>query len=158
MTTHADLLLGAYAMAPADPGAEEIFYAGVADLGVRGLEMPLPLEGAPSLESSWIERNVRPAWDLLVTCIPAVMGRLGSGEAYGLASADEAGRVRAVGDVARARDLALRLADAHGRRRVVAILVHSAPGPVGGSHDALARLLEQIGAGPRRSLDPRRAL
>ena len=144
MTTHPDLLLGAYAMAPKDPDAEEVFYAGVADLGVRGLELPLPLEGAPSLEPAWIERNVRPAWDLLVTCIPTVMGRLGSDAAYGLASHDETGRARAVGDVARARDLALRLADQHGRQRVVAIQVHSAPGPVGGSRDALARSLDEI--------------
>jgi sugar phosphate isomerase/epimerase len=144
MTTHADLLLGAYAMAPEDPGAEEVFYTGVADLGVRGLELPLPLEGAPSLEPAWIDRNVRPAWDLLVTCIPTVIGRLGSGQAYGLASDDQTGRALAVADVARARDLALRLADQHGRQRVVAIQVHSAPGPVGGSRDAFARSLDQI--------------
>ena len=35
-------------------------------------------------------------------------------------------------------------AGAHGRRRVVAIKVHSAPGPVGGSRDGFARSLEQI--------------
>ena len=144
MTTHSDLLLGAYAMAPTDPAAEETFYAGVAELGVGGLELPLPLEDAPSLEPSWIARNVQPAWDLLVTCIPTVMGRLGSEPAYGLASADQAGRARALDDVARARDLALRLADEHGRRRVVAIQVHSAPGPAGGSRDAFARSLDQI--------------
>ena len=144
MTTHADLLLGAYAMAPDDPTAEEIFYTGVADLGVRGLELPLPLAGAPSLEPAWIDRNVRPAWDLLVTCIPTVMGRLGSGRAYGLASDDQTERAHAVDDVARARDLALRLADQHGRRRIVAIQVHSAPGPIGGSCDALARSLDEI--------------
>jgi len=144
MTTHAGLLLGAYAMAPGDPAAEETFYAGIAALGVAGLELPLPLEGAPSLEPTWIARNVRPAWDLLVTCIPTVMGRLGSVPGYGLASADEAGRIRALADVARARDLALRLADEHGRRRVVAIQVHSAPGVAGGSRDALSRSLAQI--------------
>ena len=144
MTTHSDLLLGAYAMAPSDPAAEETFYAGVAELGVGGLELPLPLEDAPSLEPSWIARNVRPEWDLLVTCIPTVVGRLGSSPAYGLASTDEAGRGRALRDVARARELALRLADAHGRRRVVAIQVHSAPGPAGGSRDALSRSLALI--------------
>ena len=144
MSTPADLLLGAYAMAPTGPADEETFYAGVAELGVGGLELPLPLEGAPSSEPSWIARNVRPAWDLLVTCIPTVMGRLGSSPAYGLASTDEAGRARALDDVARAQDLALRLADEHGRRRVIAIQVHSAPGPAGGSQDAFARSLDQI--------------
>jgi hypothetical protein len=144
MTTHSDLLLGAYAMAPTDPAAEETFYAGVAELGVGGIELPLPLDGAPSLEPSWIARNVWPAWDLLVTCIPTVMGRLGSSPAYGLASADQAGRARALDDVARARDLTLRLADEYGRRRVVGIQVHSAPGPAGGSRDALSRSLALI--------------
>jgi len=144
MTTPAELLLGAYAMAPAGLKAEEAFYAGVADLGVGGLEFPLALEGAPSLEPSWLVRNVRPAWDLLVTCIPTVMGRLLREPAYGLASVDEAGRSLALVDVARARDLALGLADEHGRRRVVAIQVHSAPGPTGGSRDALSRSLAQI--------------
>lgn len=138
MTTHSDLLLGAYAMAPTDPAAET-FYAGVAALGVGGLELPLPLEDAPSLEPSWIARNVRPEWDLLVTCIPTVIGRLGSWPAYGLASTNEARCARALRDVARARELALRLADAHGRRRVVATQAHSAPGPAGGSRDAFSR-------------------
>jgi sugar phosphate isomerase/epimerase len=142
MTNRQDLLLGAYAMAPADPVAEEAFYRGVAELGVGGLELPLP--GAPELEPSWIARNVRPEWDLLMTCIPTVMGRLHAAPGYGLASADEAGRARALDDVARARDLALRLADEHGQRRVVGIQVHSAPGPVGGSRDAFARSLERV--------------
>jgi len=144
MTTPTDLLLGAYAMAPTDPAAEEAFYAGVADLAVGGLELPLPLQGAPGLEPAWLARNVRPAWNLLVTCIPTVMGRLGSTPAYGLASTDEAGRALAMADVGRARDLALRLADTHGRRRVVGIQVHTAPGPVGGSRDALARSLDEL--------------
>jgi len=144
VTTHEDLLLGAYAMAPADPTAEEAFYEGVADLGVGGLEIPLPLPGAPGLEPSWIARNVLPVWDLMVRCIPTVMGRLGADRAYGLASADEAARSRALADVARARELAVRLADEYGRRRIVAIQVHSAPGPEGGSRDAFSRSLAQI--------------
>ncbi len=144
MTSHAGLLLGAYAMAPADPADQEWFYAGVELLGVAGLELPLLPESALSPDLAWIERHARPAWDLLVTCIPTVMGRLGSAPGYGLASNDEAGRQQALADVARARELAQRLADQHGRRRVVAIQVHSAPGPAGGSPDALARSLEQI--------------
>jgi len=144
MTRPDDVLLGAYAMAPADPAAEAAFYAGVASLGIGGLELPLPLEGAPSLEPDWFDRCVQPSWDLLVTCIPTVMGRLAGEPAYGLASVDDAARSHAVADVARARDLALRLAAQHGRRRVVAIQVHSAPGPALGSRDALARSLEEI--------------
>ncbi|MCL3859505.1 DUF4862 family protein [Actinotalea sp. K2] len=137
-------LLGAYSMAPADPVAETELYDGVARLGVAGLEMPLPPEGAPSLEPGWLARNLRPEWDLLLTCIPTVMSRLGTDPAHGLASADDASRRRAVADVARARDLALHLADTHGRRQVTAIQVHSAPGPDLGTRDAFARSLEEI--------------
>ena len=137
-------LIGAYAMAPTDPADESAFYDGVAELAIGGLELPLPLPGAPSLEPTWIARNVLPSWDLLVTCIPTVMGRLGSDPTYGLAATDDDARARALADVARASDLAVRLADEHGRRRVAAIQVHSAPGPRGGSRDALARSLEEI--------------
>ena len=144
MTTPTDLLLGAYAMAPADPAAEAAFYAGVAELGVGGLELPLPLPDARTLDRAWFTRHVRPAWDLLVTCIPTVMGRLATIPRYGLASTDEEGRALALADVGRARDLALALAHTHGRRRVVGIQVHTAPGPRLGSRDALARSLEQL--------------
>jgi hypothetical protein len=143
MTSFPDLLLGAYAMAP-EPAAEELFYDGVAELGIGGLEMPLPLEGARTLDHAWIARNVRPEWDLLVTCIPTVMARLGSDVPYGLAATDDEARSRAVADVGRARDLALRLADLSGRRRVTAIQVHSAAGPERGSRAALARSLAEI--------------
>ncbi|WP_454778162.1 DUF4862 family protein [Georgenia muralis] len=146
MTHHDDVplpLLGAYAMAPTDPSDESAFYDGVAELGIGGLELPLPLPGAPSLETAWLARNVLPSWDLLVTCIPTVMGRLTTDPAYGLAATDDDARARALADVARARDLALRLADEHGHRRVVAVQVHSAPGPRGG-REALTRSLEEI--------------
>lgn len=53
MTTNPGLLLGAYAMSPADPADEERFYAGVADLGVGGLELPLFPQGAPCLDPAW---------------------------------------------------------------------------------------------------------
>jgi len=137
-------LLGAYAMAPADPAAAEAFHAGVAGLDISGLELPLGLPGSANLEPTWFARNIQPHWDLLVTCIPTVMGRLGTEAAYGLSSSDDDGRRHALDDVARARDLAVRLADEHGRRRVVAIQVHSAPGPGLASVDGFARSLEEI--------------
>lgn len=137
-------LLGAYAMAPAEPAAAEAFYAGVAGLDISGLELPLGLPGSAGLEPTWFAHNVQPDWDLLVTCIPTVMGRLSTEAAYGLSSSDDDARRHALDDVARARDLAVRLADEHGRRRVVAIQVHSAPGPGHASTAAFARSLEEI--------------
>ncbi|GGC08574.1 DUF4862 family protein [Cellulomonas carbonis] len=133
-------LLGAYALEPADPAEARALYEGVAALGVGGLELPLPAE--PLTDAGvW---DVDPAWDLLVTCIPTVMGRLAHDAAYGLASADDDGRDRAVADVARAASFARRLADRAGRARVVGIEVHSAPGPREGSTDALTRSLDEL--------------
>lgn len=146
MTTHTTpgTLLGAYAMAPKDPEGARRFYAGVAELGVAGLELPLPADVPLDEQAAWEAACLDPAWDLLVTCIPTVMGRLGSLPEYGLSSTDEAGRARALADVAQARDLAVRLADQHGRQRVIGIQVHSAPGPHAGSREALTRSLAEI--------------
>jgi len=76
--------------------------------------------------------------------VPTLMARLGKNPAYGLGSTDEASRASALADIGRARDLAVRLAEQHGRRRVVAIEVHSAPGPLRGSSEALSRSLDEI--------------
>ncbi|WP_432519192.1 DUF4862 family protein [Kineococcus sp. SYSU DK006] len=137
-------LVAGYMLAPADPAGEEELFAGLADLGVAGLEHALPPEGSRSLEPGWLERNVRPEWDLLVSLVPTVVPRLTTDPAYGLSSTDPGARARALADVARARDLALSLADGSGRRRVVGIELHSAPGPRAGSLDALARSLEEV--------------
>ncbi|MCC2307473.1 DUF4862 family protein [Cellulomonas chengniuliangii] len=146
MTPHplTGVLLGAYAMAPAEPEHARRFYAGVAELGVDGLELPLRADMPVDEQAAWEATHLDPSWDLLVTCIPTVMGRLKDLPGYGLSSTDEAARARALDDVAQARDLALRLADQHGRRRVVGIQVHSAPGPDAGSREALTRSLAEI--------------
>jgi hypothetical protein len=133
-------LIGAYAMAPADARESAAFYEGIAELGPAGLELPLPPSPLPD-HGAW---DVDPSWDLLMTCIPTVMGHLATTRGYGLASTDEFGRAAALADVARAAAFARRLADRFGRMRVVGIQVHSAPGPRGGSATALARSLEQI--------------
>ena len=135
--------LGAYAMAPADSAEQRAFYAALAHLPVGGLELPVPADGTSDEHPGWGE-PVPTSWDLLATCIPTVMGRLGGQPAYGLASLDEAGRASALADVRRGADLGVRIADRDGRRRVVAIQVHSAPGPRLGSGDALSRSLEEI--------------
>ena len=137
-------MVAGYMLAPTDPAGEDALFAGLADLGVTGLEYALPLEGTRSLEPGWVERNVRPEWDLLVTLVPTMMPRLGTDPAYGLSSTDPDSRAHALADIARARDLAVSLAEGSGRRRVVGIELHSAPGPRAGSLDALARSLEEV--------------
>lgn len=144
MSKNPGILLAGYMMAPADAAGEDAFFEGLTSLDIAGLEYAMPVEGTRSLEPGWVERNVQPGWDLMVTLVPSMMVRLSTDPAYGLSSTDETSRAHALADIARARDLAVRLADAHGHRRVVAIELHSAPGPRGGSADALARSIEQI--------------
>ena len=144
MSKHPEILLAGYMMAPADAAGEEAFFDGLTSLDIAGLEYAMPVEGTRSLEPGWVERNVQPDWDLMVTLVPSMMVRLSTDPAYGLSSTDETSRAHALADIARARDLAVHLADTYGRRRVVAIELHSAPGPRGGSTDALARSIEEI--------------
>ncbi len=137
-------LLGAYAMAPTDPDEAAAFYGALADEAIGGLEMPAPETDPDSDAVSVIAGRLQPGWQVMLTAIPVVMGRLSKNSAYGLASADDASRAHALADVARAVDLARRLADLHGERRVSVIEMHSAPGPILGNADALARSLETI--------------
>ncbi len=137
-------LLGAYAMAPTDPDEAAAFYGALADEPIGGLEMPAPETDPDSDAVSVIAGHLQPGWQVMLTVIPVVMGRLANNSAYGLASADDAARAHALADVARAVDLARRLADLDGERRVSAIEIHSAPGPILGNADALARSLETI--------------
>ncbi|WP_456786211.1 DUF4862 family protein [Cellulomonas sp. P5_C5] len=138
------LLLSGYIAAPEDPAEEDEFFAGLVDLGIGGIEHALPVEGTRSLEPAWVARNLRPEWDVVVSLVPTMMPRLGVAPTYGLGSLDEDQRAHALADVARARDLAVTLAQADGRRRVSAIEVHSAPGPRGGSVEAFSRSLDEI--------------
>lgn len=144
MTSLDQLFLAAYITAPEEPTAHDAFFDAVAGLGIGGLEFALAPEGTRTLDPAWISAHVLPEWDLVVTLVPTMMVRLGTEPTYGLASTDETQRARALADIARARDLALSLADEHGRPRVSAIEIHTAPGPLSGSRDAFERSLDEI--------------
>lgn len=134
-------MLAAYPSAPKDGAGREAYYKEISKLDISGLEVPLPPDGQGTLEAV-VENCLRPNWDVVITCIPTVVGKLVSNPNYGLASRDEAGRTQALLDVSRARDLAQQLVtDQHS---VFAIEVHSAPGPKLGSARALERSLDEI--------------
>ena len=144
-TAHAQLpLLGAYAMAPSDPDEAAAFYRALAELPIGGLEIPAPAADLEADDVAAIAERLQPGWHAMLTAIPVVVGRLGADPGYGLASTDDDSRSDALADVARAVDLAHRLADLTGERRVTAIEVHSAPGPVLGNAESFARSLETI--------------
>jgi hypothetical protein len=143
-------LVGAYAIAPASLEAEDALLAGLAARAdVRGLE--LPFTGAlHRSDERWLLARLRPDWEHVVTLIPGTMGRLQADKAFGLASADEAGRQAALAMARDARAAVARLNEAAGRAAVIAVEVHSAPsrGPAGGvgSAEAFARSLAEIAA------------
>lgn len=82
--------------------------------------------------------------DVVVTCIPTVMGRISQDPTYGLASTDQAGRSAAIADVCQALEIAERTAQSSGRPRIFAIQIHSAPRPDFHSPDAFAQSLDQL--------------
>jgi sugar phosphate isomerase/epimerase len=136
------ILLGAYALGTL-PDATRWFEA-LSGLDVDGLEHPLTPDDGPDTDAALLSRHLPAAWDLMVTCIPTAIARLSHGPGYGLASDDEAGRAAAIADVRRALRLADELAQLAGRPRVLAVEVHSAPGPRGGSASSLARSLAAL--------------
>ena len=127
------LVLGAYALfagVPVDDlgGA----YRSLAELTMIGaLEIPLADALGENAGLGSMRRGlpgvVADKWDLVITCVPTVMGRLGVEPTYGLASVHPDGREAAVADVRRALEVAREAAQHSGRRRVRAIEVHSAP-------------------------------
>lgn len=124
--------VGAYAAsAGLDEASEAALYDGLAGLGLAGLEQPFNGALHPRGEG-WLAGLVRPEWSLVLTTLPGTMDRLGAGRHFGLASADEDGRRRAVDYVESARRAVESLHRALGRRAVRAVMVHSAP-RLGGS-------------------------
>lgn len=138
------LLLGAYALAPGDPGVEAAFFDGLRGLGVQSLEMPLPSPGTAAETARWVATHIPDDVDLVVTAVPRTMQRLATDPAYGLSSADLASRRAALDDLAVLRDLARRLADDAGRPRLAAVELHSAPGPTLGSLAAFRESLDEM--------------
>jgi hypothetical protein len=124
--------VGAYAAsASLDEEAETALYAGLAGMGVAGLEQPF-FGTLHRRDEGWLVGQIRPDWTLVVTALPGEMDRLDADKHFGLASADPDGRERAVDFLEAARLSVLKLHRALGRRAVRAVMVHSAP-RLGGS-------------------------
>ena len=133
------LYLGAYALfGGLDAQQEAAGYAALREWDLAGLELPLV-----NLVPGWLKQHADPVWDLVVTCIPAVMGALALNPTYGLASPDEAGREAALADVRHALERATAVDEMAGRRRVTAVQIHSAPSLLAAA-EPFARSLDEI--------------
>ena len=142
--------VASYAAAPAaepwDPAAEAALLEGLSRLGVAGLELPFTGR-LHKHDDAWLLEHIRPEWTLVVSALPGVMNTLATDPVFGLASADEDGRRRAVEFHERLRRTVEHLAAWRGGSPVVAVELHSAPriaGAAKGSADALARSLTEL--------------
>lgn len=119
--------VGAYAAsAGLDAAAETALYAGLAGMGVAGLEQPF-FGTLHRRDEGWLIGQIRPDWTLVLTTLPGAMDRLAGDGNFGLASADPDGRKRALDFAEAARRAVETIHRALGRRAVRAVMVHSAP-------------------------------
>lgn len=144
------LTLGAYALFAGLPDAElaRAYSALEALQPVSAIEMPLTEalgdRFALGATKGGLPAVISDRWDVVITCIPTVIGRLAGNSRYGLASIDDEGRAVAVADVRGALAAAVESAQASGRRRVSAIQVHSAPRGAIASAVALERSITEL--------------
>ena len=119
--------IGAYAAsASLDEADETALYAGIAAMGVAGLEQPF-FGTLHRRDEGWLISQIRPEWSLVLTLLPGVMDFLKDDTHFGLASADPDGRKRALDYTESARRAVEKLHLALGRRAVRAVMLHSAP-------------------------------
>lgn len=125
--------VGAYAAIEGlDETAETALYAGLAEMGVAGLELPFFGDAVHRRDNDWMIAQIRPDWTLVLTTLFGTMNKLKEDLHFGLASADPDGRSRALDYMEAARGCIESIHHALGRRAVRAVLVHSAP-RLGGS-------------------------
>jgi hypothetical protein len=127
--------VSAYAAAPPaspwDRDAEGALFDGLAALDLAGLELPYTGR-LHAHDAAWLTSRLRPDWRFILTLLPGTMDRLKDDKDFGLASADAAGRRRALEFADGARLAVERLNETLGREAVAAVEVHSAP-RLGGS-------------------------
>ena len=119
--------VAAYAAAAAlDEAAESDLYEGLAAMGIAGLEQPFFRAPHRRDEDRLISR-IRPDWTVVLSTLPGTMDKLNDDKHFGLASADENGRRRALDFVESARRTVEAIRRRLGRPAVVAVELHCAP-------------------------------
>lgn len=142
-------VVGAYAASPAHrewaPKLEdELFHALDSDPRIAALELPWLGRLHPH-DDAWLCEHLPERFQVVLTGIPHTMSRLVLDPVFGLASADDAGRTRALELAAELRDDVHRLNNITGRQAVAVVELHSAPRQTGTKED-FARSLEALQA------------
>lgn len=143
------IIYSAYNAAPIglteDTAAEDLWYKALrAEERIDGLELPL-LQGG--LHPQGLDRLgvlLDPDWSNTISAMPLTLISAISDPHYGLASADHAGRQRALEDVASAQEETRRLKGQLGPLSVRAFALQSAPRAERSSPEAFTDSLQQI--------------
>jgi hypothetical protein len=127
----ADLLLGAYTVAPrdlhSDGGREERWYRRLfEEPAIGGLQLRFDATLHPAGVGR-LAALVAPPWQSTVTDLPGMLAALGRDPRYGLASIDDEGRRAAIVQVRTMLEEISRLRELAGPRSVTAVELHSAP-------------------------------
>ncbi len=139
--------VSSYALAssgePWDRAGEAALFEGLARLDIAGLELPY-YGTLHRRDDGWLIERLDPRWRFMVTLLPGTMERLAQDPRFGLASADEAGRARALGFAAQAARTLAHLRDYLGRPAIAAVVVHSAPRLGGGAAASPAAFADSL--------------
>jgi hypothetical protein len=128
-----------------DIAAEDLWYKALrAEHRIDGLELPFLKGGLHPQGLDRLGVLLDHRWSNTVSAMPLTLIASRSDPHYGLASADQGGRQRALNDIATAREETLRLQEQLGPLSVRAFTLQSAPRAERSSPDAFTDSLQQI--------------
>lgn len=145
------VLVGAYASVPSDSSwdqqAEHLFYQQLKkNKRIDGLEIPFTGK-LHRFDNEWFYAQLDDSWCYVVTCIPGTMGELGKDPHFGVASDNEAGRLKAINFYKQANQQIKQLNNHFKKPVVTHIQIHSAPAlntPATSSITALVKSLQEL--------------
>jgi hypothetical protein len=145
------VVYSAYNAAPAglttDEAAEDLWYAALrSEPRISGLELPVISGGLHPQGLDRLASLLDPGWSNTVSAMSVTLADSRTDPWYGLASTDDAGRRRALHDIASAREETLRLQQRLGPHSVRAFALQSAPRADRSSLGAFTDSLHEIAA------------
>ena len=125
------LVAAAYSVSPTsqkwDPTVESTYYQLLKSLPeMQGLEHPF-LGSLHQFDDNWFLQNIDPAWKIILTCVPGVMGNLSNDANFGIASDDQAGREKALNFYREACKAIKKLNSHFNKQMVPCVQIHSSP-------------------------------
>lgn len=141
-------IVGAYSASPTRfdwvPEEENEYLSGIYAIpSLRGLEIPFT-GTLHKFDEAWFLARIPKHLDIVVTLIPATTAAVKENPKFGLASSDEAGRKDAIALTKDAAAAVKRINQALGRKAVIAVQLHTAPG--GSDVQALTTSLIELSA------------